>query len=292
VRTLELGGASKWSGTRPEWARRLDELERAFVDAYLKAVTPQKPEAARGAVGLAPSAPEPGRRLFVASCLEEQLVVLLLSRLEGAVLTKTLWPAECAAYPPRAVQLARSVVERLVAQCLGEIAPAKARASRGRAVKDQPWDGSGLAVPTLQWPDGAAWAAEQSKPLLEARRKLADLATQSTLNGGIEESVWRDAVRREVEAAEAALRVVVPAKPPTVQDPLLTPRLLAAGKATYDFKEDLDLKEGAVDSSSVEAQGTAQDFDVAFFVSGPNRWKSSRLRLETWYRGQVKRKDP
>src|SRR5438445_2987165 len=62
IRTLELGGTSKWSGTRQEWAARLDHLDTAFIETYLKAVSPQKREEHAGKIGLAPPAQDSGRR--------------------------------------------------------------------------------------------------------------------------------------------------------------------------------------------------------------------------------------
>lgn len=289
IRTFELGGVNKWRGTRPEWIARLEDLEKACIDKYLKAVTPQKPEDLRAQIGLVPTAQEPGRRLFVTQCLEEQLAILLLARLDGAPLTRTLWPAECAKYPPRAIQITRGLIDRLVAQCSGELAPPKVKSSRNRSVKDAAWDGPIAALPVFGWSDGVAWAAEQAKPMQEARRRLGELANQSTLNGGIAELVWADSVRRELQSVEQALAIAVPARFPSVQDPLLEPRLLALGKGVYDCKEDLDLKDGKVTASTLEAQGVMKEMEVAFFMSGTNRWRASRIRFESWYHGRVKR---
>jgi hypothetical protein len=287
LRTSELGGPGKWSGTRAEASSRLESIEKGLTEMYLRAVSPQKPEEARPSVGLAPSAHEPGRRLYVQMCLEEQLGLLLLARLEGAPLGKTLWPAEVAKFPPRAIGVARSVVDRLVLQAAGEIAPLKVRTARGRSVKDQPWDGQGPAVVAPGWMDGTAWAAEQRKPFQEAHRRLADLAAATSATG-IDASAWGSAVQRELDRLEEGARLALPARLPGVQDPLLVPRILAPARATYDFKEDLDVKEGKAVSSHAESLGLLRDLDLAYFVSGPNRWRAGKVRLETLYKGQVK----
>lgn len=287
VRTSDLGGAGKWSGTRAEWLLRLESLEKALLEAYVRVVTPQPPEEPRAAIGLVPAGQDSGRRLYVASCLEEQLALLLLARLEGAALGKTLWPAEVAKVPPRAIAAARAFVDRLVLQAAGEVAPAKVRAARGRSVKDQPWDGQGPAVPAFQWGDGAGWMAEQAKPLQEARRRLEELAAQ-TRSTGIDPVAWGAAVRAECVRLEENYKIAIGARP--ALDALLLPRVLASGRATYDFKEDLDAKDGKVASSQADSLGLVREMEVAYFVSGLNRWHASRVRIETLYRGQVRLK--
>jgi hypothetical protein len=289
IKTLELGGTSRWKGTRQEWTARLDELEKAFIDKYLKTVTPQRPEDLKAQIGLVPAAQEPGRRLYVTQCLEEQLAVLLLARLDGAIITRSLWPAECAKYPPKSIQVTRSLIDRLMAQCAGELAPPKVKASRSRSVQNAAWDSPIAALPVFAWPDGVAWAAEQTKPFEESRRRLADLATQSGLNGGIDLITWSNTVQRELRGLQQPAGLAVPAKPASIQDALLEPRLLALGKGVYDCKEDLDLKEGKVTADELEASGLMKEIEVAFFVSGPNRWHASKIRYESWYHGKVKR---
>ena len=106
---------------------------------------------------------------------------------------------------------------------------------------------------------------------------------------GIEVQTWSNAIQREVRFVEDSLKLVVPARPPSIQDPLFLPRLLEMGKGTYDCKENLDLKEGKVAACEVEAIGLMKEMDVAYFVSGLNRWHASKLRFETWYHGKVKR---
>jgi hypothetical protein len=288
VRTLDLGGQARWTGTRAEWLARLEAIEKAHVENYLRVVTPQRPEENRSAIGLAPAAQEAGRRLYVTACLEEQLALLLLARLEGAPLGKKLWPAEAAKYPPAAISAARALVDRLRLQATGAIAPAKARTARGAAVKDQPWDGQGPSIPAFGWPEGASWAAELARPFQEARRRLEELAAQTRV-GGIDPTAWDAAVRAEWMKLEEASRVALPARPPGPQDPLLTPRAVAPGRATYDFKEDLDLKDGQVAASQIESLGLVREMEVAYFMSGPNRWRSARIRVEALYKGQVKR---
>lgn len=278
VRTSELGGQARWTGTRAEWLTRLEALEKTHVENYARAVTPQ-PEENRPKVGLAAASPEAGRRLYVLACLEEQMALLLLARLEGAPLSKTLWPADTAKYPPRAILAARAFVDRLTLQATGELAPAKVRALR----KNQPWDGQGPAIPAFPWTDGAAWAAEQLKPLQDGRRRLEELAERTRV-AGIDLLSWDTAVRAELARLDEASKAATP------KDALLTPRALAPCRGTFDFKEELEGKDGNVISSQAESVGVIRDFDVAWFMSGPNRWRTARIRLETLYKGQVKLK--
>lgn len=289
VKAIELGGVSKWQGTREQWPARLDTVETAFIDAYLKGVMPQEAKAAPARIGLpVAGAEENGQRLFVNGALEEQLAGLLLCRLEGFTLEKSRWPADAAKYPPRVLELARGLVLRILAQCAGELAPPKARAAKGRSVKQQPWDEKGIAVPSFQWADGRAWAAERLKVFDDARQRLTDLANRSYTTGGIDETTWKNAVKRELDAIQQGMTVRTFPKP----DPkdALTPRAVDPGKAVYDFKEEIDVRDGKAASSSVESHGTVSDAEVAFFASGPNRWRFTRVRLDTWYKGQIKRK--
>ncbi len=274
VRTGELGGLQKWSGSRGEWLDRLGKLETSFVDAYLKAVTPQAAPEAKPYIGLAAGGQEAGRRLFVTFCLEDQLAVLLLARLDGVRFSTVAWPETAAAYPPRAVEIARALVDRIGRQAAGDRMPAKTR-------KSMAWDGDGDLVPHFHLADGAAWAVEQARPLEAARRRLEALASGSFAAGGILESAWNGEVRRERILAQEALRIRLPERPLTVADPLLVPRRLTAGTGAFE-----------VDGSGakVEIRGAVRDMDVAFFVSGANPWRVSRVRFDAWYKAEVKRK--
>jgi hypothetical protein len=273
VRTGELGGLQKWSGSREAWLDRLGKLEASFVQAYLKAVTPQAAPEAKSQIGLAMGAPDAGRRLFVTLCLEDQLAVLLLARLDGVRLPAAAWPESAAVYPPRAVQMARALVDRIVRQAVGRM-PAKTRASMS-------WDGDGDLVPHFHLADGAAWAVEQARPVEAARRRLETLATGSFAAGGILESAWNAEVRRERILLQGALRVPLPERPLAVADPLLVPRRLTAGAGAYEV-------DGA--GSKVEIRGAVRGMEVAFFVSGANQWRASRVRFDAWYKAEVKRK--
>lgn len=274
VRTGELGGVQKWSGSRREWLDRLADLERRFIQAYRQVVTPQGAEEAKPGIGFAPTGQEAGRRLFVTFCLEDQLAVLLLARLDGARLSKAAWPEEVAAYPPRAVEMARGLIARVERQAAGDLAAAKTR-------KPARWDGEGDLVPHFVLADGAAWAVEQARPVQEARRRLEALAAGSFAAGGILESAWTAEVRRERILAEAALRVPVPERPAGATGELLAPRRLSAGHGVYE-----------VDAAGarVEVRGAVRDLEVAFFVSGTNQWRMSRVRFDAWYKAEVKRK--
>lgn len=289
IRAIEVGSVAKWQGTRQQWLARLETLETAFIEQYLRAVTPQEPKDTGGRLGLPiVAAEENGQRLFVTGALEEQLSALLLCRLDGFTLEKARWPADAGKYPPRVLEMARSLVERILAQCSGELAPAKARAARGRSVKEQPWDPKSAVAPAFQWADGRGWAAERRKIFDDARSRLSDLATRSYTVAGIDDQTWRNAVKRELDAIQDGL-TVRPAAKVRLQD-ACTPRTVEAGKAVYDFKEDLEERDGKLFSSRAESHGALVDAEVAFFASGANRWRLARARLDTWYKGQVKRK--
>ncbi|MBI2932984.1 MAG: hypothetical protein HYY16_15175 [Planctomycetes bacterium] len=285
VRTSGLGGRDKWTGTRAEWRRRLESLEDAAIEQYLSAVTPQLDETPPPRAGKVPIiTADAGRRLFVTCSLEEQLAAFLMARVAGAVLDQKLWPAECAKYPPAVIQMARSMLERLLLQCSDELAPSAARADGRRRVEGQAWDFRGRAVPWFQWEDGSSWLAGMEEP----RRRLAELAEQSRTNGGIGVAAWQEAVDREVRQLQQNARVVVPGRMPALTDALL-PRILSIKKGSYDYTEEICL-DGKVKSSDVRTQGLAPEVEVAFFQSGANTWKIARARIETWYVGKIKRK--
>lgn len=273
VRTFELGGVSKWNGTPEEWIARLAGLEKAFIDAYLKVTTPQTPEASKPVLGLVPRAgAEAGRRLFVASALEEQLQALLLARLNGA-LPETAWPAILETYPPRVVELAKAFLGRIEAQCAGELRPREAGRTSGS------WDGSGSLVPHFAWPDGTAWAREETAPFEEARRQLERMAESSWSNGGLQPGEFDAAAARESEALRKRATVAPTAVVPKPAD-ALTPKLIAQGKATFDYREE---------RNTVEIQGTLKDAEVAYFHSGLNRWRVGRMDVHTWYKGSARK---
>ena len=289
IRAFKLGGRLRWSGTREEWKTRLSVLELACLAAYLKAVTPQTPERERPTIRVAGlTAKEPGLRLFVTSCLEEQLVALLLARINGASIEGTLWPAEVAVYPRRVILMARSIVERLLAQAAGEAAPKEARDVRSRAVKNKPWTRPLVAVPSFHWGNEAAWAVGKRKVIREAHDRLAKLSERLQTTGAISSIVWDNAVRRERDAIEKASAVDPLGQTPTVKD-VLAPRSISAGKRTFGFKEKLRVEDGKVLSSEVKSYGLVRDWELAFFHSGTNRWRTCRIRFDIWYRGEVKR---
>jgi hypothetical protein len=293
IRTHQLGGLEKWSGSRSDWSSRLEKLEGAFIDAYLRVLTPQKP-AAVDKIGLeGSSAPEPAWRLFVATSLEEQLAALLLARLDGIPLDLAAWPAVAARYPERPQLQARALIDRIRAQAAGTFAPDSAKVRPGRTLKDEAWLGTEIAIPSMAWKDGRAWATERLKPVEDARARLKALADASARTafgkaGWMDPDVWRSAV--EDEAKSLRKTVILPSldRAPGLEDALV-PWTRAAGPATYDFKEKSDVHDGRVQSSDADVRGTAHDLEVFFFHSGQNVWKTSFVKVETWYRGKVRR---
>ncbi|MBI3857562.1 MAG: hypothetical protein HY293_17920 [Planctomycetes bacterium] len=293
VRTHELGGVEKWSGTRTEWAARLEKLETSFLEAHFKVMTPQKPAPAER-LGLEGSAaPEPAWRLFVGMSLEEQLAILALARLDGATLDRVSWPAGFARYPDRSLMLARALLDRMLAQADGTFAPEPARARPGRALKNEAWLGTEVAIPSFQWPDGRPWAAERLKPVEEARARLRALADASNVRRigpppYLDPDAWRAAVEEEAKALRKLYRAAPTDRAASPDDALL-PRTRAVGTGTYDLREKTELKEGVLISSEADVRGHGHDIEIFYFHSGQNLWKTSVVQLETWYKAKVRR---
>ncbi|MBV8882244.1 MAG: hypothetical protein JO332_19970 [Planctomycetaceae bacterium] len=298
VRTVDLGGKGKWSGTRPEWAARLTSLETTFREAYLKAVTPQKPVAGKDTVGLDIAGDtKAGWRLFATTSLEDQLMVFILARLDGQILEKDKWPTALAEGPERPKMLARALMDRLQSQARGTFATEAAKAQPGRVLKDKPWNGTETAVPTPGWMDGRDWAKDKLRPLGEAHDRLRAMTEETNGKNSatkrvaiLDPGVWRSAVEEEAKRLRQGLVVDVPSRPPTFADALL-PRTKDSGKATYDFKEKSSVQEGQIQSSDVDVYGLIPDLEAIFFYSGAemNVWRGSLIRLETWYRSKIKR---
>lgn len=293
IRTHELGGVQKWSGTRAEWATRLQKLETAFIDAYLKVLTPQKPAPAADRIGLdGAAAPEPAWRLFVATSLEEQLAALLLARLDGIPLSPASWP-DASRFPQRPLAAAHALADRILAQAAGTFAPPAARVRPGLPLRNEMWFGTELAIPSTAWQDGRAWVTERLKPIDEARARLKALADASERTGFgrdafLDPDAWRAAVEDEARTLRKSTALPVPERAAGLDD-LLPPRTRALGPATYEFKEKSEVRDGKVQSSEADVRGTAHDIEVFFFHSGQNVWKTSFVKVETWYRGKVRR---
>lgn len=290
IRAYRLAGKSRWTGTRQEWMERLAEVERLFIDAYLKVTTPQgrKADPTKLRVPVRKD-PQVGLRLFMVSSLEKQMVALLLSRLDGAVLEKAIWPEECAKYPPRVIIITRSILDRLRLQSRGELAPPAARKKRSRTVKNVAWVGPHLALPSFHWGNAAEWTRTRAKAVEQARTRLTAIAANSRLTLALTEADWYNAVLQEHRLLAEIGRVAPLGVTPTPRD-ALGPRSLNAGKGIYDYKERLSLQDGKFYSSRVESYGLAKEWDVAFFHSGQNRWRASRIRFDIQYRGEIKRK--
>jgi len=292
IRTHDLGGVEKWSGSRAEWTARLEKLQEDLQAAYLRVVTPQKPAAAADRLGFeGPTGSEPAWRLFVTGSLEEQMAALLLARMDGVRLDDAAWPADV---PERARAVARGLVDRIQFQARGAFAPEPARAHPGRALKAEAWKGDEVAIPTLGWSDGSAWAVERVKPVNDARARLRALADDSGRSTSLrreafmEPEVWQTAVEDEAKKLRKAFLLAVPERAGTLEDSLL-PRILNAGPGTYEFKEKTEVKDGVVRSSDADVRGTIPALEVAFFHSGWNAWRRSTVRLETSYKGKVSR---
>lgn len=298
VRTVDLGGKGKWQGSRADWSGRLAILETAVRETYLRAVTPQKPAAGKETVGLDIAGDtKAGWRLFVTTSLEDQLMVLLLARLDGVRLEKDKWPAELSDGPERPRMLARALLDRLQAQARGTLAPEAARTQPGRLLKDKPWMATELAIPTPGWMDGREWAKDRMKPLEEAHERLRAMTEETNGKNSttkrvaiLDPGVWRSAVEEEAKRLRQGVVVPVPARPPAFADALL-PRTRESGKATFDYKEKSSVQDGQVQSSEADISGFIPDLEAIFFSSGAdmNVWRGSLIRLETWYKSKLKR---
>jgi hypothetical protein len=153
--------------------------------------------------------------------------------------------------------------------------------------------GGEMAIPTMGWKDGRGWIAERMKPIDDARARLKALADASERTGFgrdafLDPDAWRAAVEDEARTLRKTMALPVPDRASGLDD-LLLPRTRAAGPATYEFKEKSDVGDGKVQSSEADVRGTFNDVEVFFFHSGQNLWKTSFVKVETWYRGKVKR---
>ena len=149
---------------------------------------------------------------------------------------------------------------------------------------DLPWEEQLTAVPTLEWPDRTTRAEEISHPVEKARHAFETLLELSRVSGGVSKEEWNRALERLKEPNTRSLLWHSAGNKKA-----LTPRILRSGKGTVDFKERLLMKDGHVSSSKVEVMGRRRDIEVAFFHSGLNRWRVSRVMLDTWYTGKVTR---
>ncbi len=298
VNTQDLGGSGKWSGSRTEWAGRLAFVESALRDSYLRAVTPQGPAAAKEKVSLDIAGDtKAGWRLFATSSLEDQLAILILARLDGVRLERDTWPAGISGGPERPKALARALIDRVQAQARGTFAPDPAKSPPGRLLKNQAWKGTELAIPYPGWMDGRQWAKDRLQPVEEARERLRSMTEETNGKNSttkrlrvLDPGVWRTAVEDEAKSLRQASPVVIPTRPCTFDDALL-PRTYAQGTPTYDFREKSSAKDGQVESSDTDVAGLISDFEVIFFYSGAgmNCWRTSIIRLETWYKSKLKR---
>jgi hypothetical protein len=298
VRTVDLGGKGKWSGSRKEWSGRVGILEAALRETYLKATTPQKSAAGKDSVGLDIAGDTKAAwRLYVTTSIEDQLAILILCRLDGIRVEPEKWLTEIADGPERPKALARALIDRIQAQARGTFATEPAKAKPGATLKDQPWKGTELAVPYPGWMDGRAWCAERLKPVDDAKERLRGMTVETNGKNSttmrtriLDPGVWRSAVEDEAKKLRQMVPVEVPGKAPSFTDALL-PRTHVGGTPTYDYKEKSVAKDGQVQSSEADVAGIIKDFEVIFFCSGGdmNVWRTSTIRLETWYKAKIKR---
>ncbi|HUR38487.1 MAG TPA: hypothetical protein VM222_03295 [Planctomycetota bacterium] len=296
INAFDLGGSGKWSGTRQEWPAKRATVESAIREVYLKAVTPQGPPTGKEKIGLDIAGDSKAAwRLFATGSLEDQLAVLILTRLDGVPLERDKWPAELAEAPERPKQIARALIDRIQAQARGTFLPEQAKG--GRVLKDQPWKGTEIAVPYPGWMDGREWVKERLQPVEEARERLRGMTEETNGKNSttkrvriLDPGVWRSAVEEEAKGLRQSIPIPVPNRPGTFADALL-PRTSASGTPTYDFKEKATVTDGQVQSSDADVYGSVTNFDVIFFCSGAgmNVWRDSVIRLETWYKSKIKR---
>lgn len=289
VRTFNLGASGRWSGSPEEWAERLGGLEERFIAHYVDtALGTAKRRSSRPGVGLKQTTDEPGRLLFVLSCVEEQLVALLLARLNGVALTEEAWLETSRPYPDRARRLAQALVGRIVSQCRGTLVPGEIRETRPLTVTGEVWKEDNRAVPSLLWPGGRSWYNHQREPLLRARKRLDDLLSLPEHLQGIHEITWREAVETESRILAALKRVPVLDRPPQLAD-VAPAREIVPGQRRYDYRETARREDAGVSTSRARIQGTAANMAVAYFHPKRRVWRVCTVTLETRYHGEVTR---
>lgn len=275
----------RWKGTRAEWKDRVAELERIFSRGYLAVTTPQAPKEEER-TGLVPGVAEIGKPLFVVGAMEEQFAALLLAKIDGRPLDAD-WERDESRYPERVRLAAAQIVDRLTAQCRGELAPVAARADRNRTVADAEWEPANSAVPGFNWPEDASWARDREARIEEARRRLQELSERSALEP-IRQTEWDEAVRRELNDLNRPMTESPRIKKATFAD-ALTPRVLTPGRARYRYTERMTQEDGSVARSFAEVRGTVREEGVVFFDVRANRWRVCEAAYDTWWVSKVTR---
>lgn len=278
--------SDKWKGTNDEWPERLGEIEKRMVDHWLKCVTPQ-PKVATPKLGAAPAAAEDiGRVLYVQTALEEQMTAVVLARLSGRPLTAL--NEMSANVPERVRMLTQWLLDRLTAQCRGEIAPSVARAQKSRKVEAVAWDYTALAIPCFRWDDGRTFADSRATELTAARRRLIDIVEKSRKTP-ITDDAWQKAVSAELAAINASPTVSVSATKPGVKEALV-PFRLGGPNGTFDFEEKLTMKDGELVVSRVSCSGLSRDQVVRYFDGPAATWRTIQIDYETYFKATVTRK--
>jgi len=275
--------SESWNGSTDAWSTRLAEIEKIFLEHYAKATSPRARTEPAPALGI--RIVDPSHPLYVVGAIEEQLMALLLLRLNGRSIA-TLWVDATGKYPERVIAATGQLIERLTRMCEGDLAPAAAMARKDRTVKNAEWNFAHVAVPTFTWTGGDDFVKGRRVQIAQARRRLGEIVTRSK-SENIRQDEWDEAIRKEL-AAINGLDESIPERldHPAIND-LLAPRLLAYGTGLFDYAEKLVTKEGVVESTRVEVIGRAQKEVVAFYDVSANCWRVGEAQYDVWFKASV-----
>ena len=259
--------SDKWKGTREEWAARRDECTRILREHWLKCTTPQKRTVKQG-IGIQADL-DPGRPLFVQTAVEEQLVAMLLARIDGVAL-RSGWREEFRKeWPERTIDLAGRIVERLAAHARGDLAP-----SKGKSVKNAEWDLEAPQVPTFAWT--ASERTSRSHMIEEARKALREISNRSK-EKPTTEAAWFDAIEKALATLNFA------GEPAMIESPkiadALVPVAIVEAKGRFSYEEK---------GSKVESSGSVKGMQVKYFDANVNCWRVAEVSVETEWRSSVK----
>jgi len=276
--------ADRWSGSREEFQSRLAELEKPLLKDWDRlGAMPETVKEPR--YGILTSAA--GQALWLQAQTEAQLAALVLARLDGRRFT--LGQAlPVGGLPDRAVAVAARLVERIVAQCSGAIAP-KGAGERKR-VENARWDGTELAIPQPSWADAKYWSEidqGRERRLRESRDRLRRMA-ESSNEAPITRDDWKAAVDEELKRwSQDEARILKDVR--TVSRRLMVPEVVDGGKGTYDYREELKIEGQAVRALKVDASGRMRQQAIVFYDAAIGDLNVMTVTWDAWYRAEISR---
>ncbi len=275
----------RWKGNAEEWAKRLDDIEKVVLAHYAKCGAPTGKKQTSETLGFRVE-DDPAKRLFVLAAVEEQLMGLLVLRLNGSTVEKGWAPDVLKRYPDRVVNSTRQLIARLVAQAKGDLAPAAVKSKKARGVQKAEWTYDNPAVPTFPWTLETKWAKARDQQIVAARKRIADVIDGSK-STAIERAAWNAMLDKEVEALNGVNGSVPDVVANAGARDVLEPRMFWAGKATFDYDEKLSMKDGVVVTSKVEVLGHVKGQLTAFYDCVTHQWRLGELVYDTWFRSTV-----